>query len=97
LTAKIQKVANKGYEDALLLVTQAIDKIMTGEGILQQDLAISKLLREDIDKYRSIFPHVYAAIQLRNDTGNSPTKGDTIQYMSIQTHSITILFAGLYI
>ncbi|MGA9170268.1 MAG: DNA polymerase domain-containing protein, partial [Nitrososphaeraceae archaeon] len=84
------EVVTKGYDDALLLVTQAIDKIMTGEGILQQDLVISKLLRQDIDKYRSIFPHVSAAIQLSNNNNNNsnngssgryPTKGDTIQYI----------------
>jgi DNA polymerase elongation subunit (family B) len=73
-----EDVATKGYEDALLLVTKAIDKIMTGKGLLQQDLVISKLLRQDISKYRSIFPHVSAAIQLSNDTGNRPVKGDTI-------------------
>ena len=75
------EVVTKGYEDALLLVTNAIDKIMTGEDIQQQDLVISKLLRQDISKYRSIFPHVSAAIQLSNDTGNRPMKGDTIQYI----------------
>jgi len=79
------EVVKKGYEDALLLVTQAIDKIMTGEDIQQQDLVISKLLRQDIPKYKSLFPHVSAAIQLSNDTGKHPMKGDTIQY--IYTHS----------
>jgi DNA polymerase elongation subunit (family B) len=64
-----------------LLVTQAIDKIMTGEGLNQQDLVISKLLRQDIVKYKSLFPHVSAAIQLSNDTGKHPMKGDTIQYI----------------
>jgi DNA polymerase elongation subunit (family B) len=71
----------KGYEDALLLVTQAIDKIMTGEGLAAEDLVISKLLRQDISKYKSLFPHVSAAIQLSNDTGKHPMKGDTIQYV----------------
>ena len=84
------EVVTKGYDDALLLVTQTIDKIMTGEGILQQDLVISKLLRQNIDKYKSIFPHVSAAIQLSNNNNNDnsnfssgtyPTKGDTIQYI----------------
>jgi len=63
------EVLKKGHEEALLLVTQAIDKIMTGEDIQQQDLVISKLLRQDIEKYKSLFPHVSAAIQLSNDTG----------------------------
>jgi hypothetical protein len=79
------EVVTKGYEDALLFVTQAIDKIMTGEGILQQDLVISKLLRQDIDKYRSLFPYVSAAIQLSNNnngsSGKYPTKGDTMHYI----------------
>ena len=54
---------------------------MTGEDIQQQDLVISKLLRQDIVKYKSLFPHVSAAIQLSNDTGKHPIKGDTIQYI----------------
>jgi DNA polymerase elongation subunit (family B) len=78
------QVINKGYEKALFLVTQAIDKIMTGEDIQQQDLVISKLLRQDIEKYRSLFPHVSAAIQLTNSSPGQyphPIKGDTIQYI----------------
>jgi DNA polymerase elongation subunit (family B) len=59
------EIQTKGYEDALLLVTQAIDAIMTGEGLDDKDLFISKLLRQDIQKYRSLFPHVSAAIQSR--------------------------------
>jgi DNA polymerase elongation subunit (family B) len=71
------EILTKGYENALLLVTQAIDTIMTGEGLNDQDLVISKLLRQDIQRYRSLFPHVSAAIQSRN----YPLKGDTIQYI----------------
>jgi DNA polymerase elongation subunit (family B) len=57
------EILAKGYENALLLVTQAIDMIMTGEGIDDKDLIISKLLRQDIQRYKSLFPHVSAAIQ----------------------------------
>jgi DNA polymerase elongation subunit (family B) len=71
------EILTKGYEDALLLVTQAIDTIVTGEGLDDKDLVISKLLRQDIQKYRSLFPHVSAAIQSRK----YPLKGDTIQYI----------------
>jgi DNA polymerase elongation subunit (family B) len=38
------EVVSKGYENALLLVTKTIDKIMTGEEIQQQDLVISNYL-----------------------------------------------------
>jgi DNA polymerase elongation subunit (family B) len=51
---------------------------MTGEGLDDKDLVISKLLRQDIEKYKSLFPHVYAAIQL----SKHPLKGDTIQYIN---------------
>jgi DNA polymerase elongation subunit (family B) len=50
---------------------------MTGEGLDDKDLAISKLLRQDMQKYRSLFPHVSAAIQSRK----YPLRGDTIQYI----------------
>jgi len=71
------EILTRGYENALLLVTQAIDTIMTGEGLDDKDLIISKLLRQDIQKYRSLFPHVSAAIQSKK----YPLKGDTIQYI----------------
>ena len=45
---------------------------MTGEGLDEKDLVISKLLRQDIEKYKSLFPHVSAAIQL----SRHPLKGD---------------------
>jgi DNA polymerase elongation subunit (family B) len=77
---KAKEIMSKGYENALLLVTEAIDKIMTGEDLIQDDLVISKLLGMDIAKYRSLFPHVSAAIQLSNED-NHPSKGDTIKYI----------------
>jgi DNA polymerase elongation subunit (family B) len=76
-----KEIVEKGYENALLLVTKAIDKIMLGgENITQDDLVISKLLGQDIKKYRSLFPHVCAAIQLSNEDKH-PSKGDTIKYI----------------
>jgi DNA polymerase elongation subunit (family B) len=74
------EVIIKGYEDALLLLTQAIDKIMIGEGIEQRDLVISKLLRNGVGNYKSIFPHVAAAIQLSSQ-GKSLMRGENIQYI----------------
>jgi DNA polymerase elongation subunit (family B) len=63
------------------LVTKAIDKILLGgEDITQDDLAVSKLLGQDITKYRTIFPHVSAAIHLSNKDRH-PSKGDTIRYI----------------
>ena len=73
------EVLSKGYENALLLVTRTIDKVMTGE-IQIKDLVVSKLLRQDLTKYRSLFPHVSAALQL-TEAGNSLVRGDIIQYI----------------
>lgn len=43
-------------------------------------IVISKLLRQNIEKYRSIFPHVAAAIRL-NISGVIANRGDSIQYI----------------
>jgi DNA polymerase elongation subunit (family B) len=78
----IDEIVTKGYENALLLVTKAIDKIMIGgDEITQDDLVISKLLGQNIEKYRSLFPHVCAAIQSRTDKDSLPSKGDNIKYI----------------
>ncbi|HEU4445634.1 MAG TPA: DNA polymerase domain-containing protein [Nitrososphaeraceae archaeon] len=62
-------------------VTKAIDKIMLGGGdITQEELMISKLLGQDITKYKSLFPHVSTAIQL-SDKDKHPSKGDTVRYI----------------
>jgi hypothetical protein len=46
--------------------------------INNKDLIISKLLRQDVQKFRSLFPHVSAAIQSRK----YPLKGDTIEQLT---------------
>ena len=62
-----------------MLVTRTIDKVMTGE-IQLKDLVVSKMLRQDLTKYRSLFPHVSAALQL-TEAGKSLVRGDIIQYI----------------
>jgi DNA polymerase elongation subunit (family B) len=73
------EVLLKGYDNALLLVTKMIDKVMTGELELK-DLIVSKILRQDLQKYRSLFPHVSAALQL-SEAGLPLVRGDTIHYI----------------
>jgi DNA polymerase elongation subunit (family B) len=74
------EIIDRTLENALFCVTKTIDKIMTGE-IDPADLIISKQLRMDITKYRSLFPHVAAAIQLSKANGKAPSRGDIIQYI----------------
>jgi DNA polymerase elongation subunit (family B) len=50
------------------------------QAITQDDLVISKLLGRDIAKYKSLFPHVSAAIQLSKNEKH-PSQGDTIRYI----------------
>ena len=54
---------------------------MLGEDIILDDLVISKLLGQDIMKYKNLFPHVSAAIQLSNNEDKPASKGDTIKYI----------------
>jgi DNA polymerase elongation subunit (family B) len=74
------EIVDRTLENALFCVTKTIDKIMTGE-IDPADLIISKQLRMDLTKYRSLFPHVAAAIQLSKTNGKAPSRGDIIEYI----------------
>jgi DNA polymerase elongation subunit (family B) len=74
-----EEVLTNGYQNAFLYITHSIDKLMNGE-IQITDLVISKLLRQNIEKYRSLFPHVAAAIRL-NISGVIADRGDNIQYV----------------
>jgi DNA polymerase elongation subunit (family B) len=71
-----EEVLTNGYQNAFLYITHSIDKLMNGE-IQITDLVISKLLRQNIEKYRSLFPHVAAAIRL-NISGVIADRGDNI-------------------
>jgi DNA polymerase elongation subunit (family B) len=74
-----EEVLTNGYQNALLYITHSIDKLMNGD-IQITDLVISKLLRQNIEKYRGLFPHVAAAIKL-NLSGIIAGRGDNIQYV----------------
>jgi DNA polymerase elongation subunit (family B) len=82
------EVLSRGYENALLLITRTIDKVMTGE-IQSQDLVVTKVLGQNIDKYKSLFPHVSAAILLAKK-GIEMNAGEGVEYI-LQIHIITIL------
>jgi DNA polymerase elongation subunit (family B) len=76
---KAEDIYNITLEKAFYHLTNTIDQVMTGE-INAKDLIISKQLRMSITKYRNIFPHVAAAIQLGTN-GKLPTKGEIMQYV----------------
>jgi DNA polymerase elongation subunit (family B) len=66
-------------------VTKTRDKVMTGQ-ISIKDLVVSKILRQDLYKYRSLFPHVAAALQL-SEAGIPLVRGDTIRYIHTNAKS----------
>jgi DNA polymerase elongation subunit (family B) len=74
-----EEVLSSGYQNVLLHITHSIDKLMNGE-IQITDLVISKLLRQNIEKYTSLFPHVSAAIKL-NLSGVITDRGENIKYV----------------
>ena len=83
-------VLTTGYEHALMYITQSIDKLMNGE-VQITDLVISKLLRQNIEKYRALFPHVSAAIRL-NISGVIANQGDSIQYVHTDSNHADPLY-----
>ena len=58
---------------------------MNGE-VQITDLVISKLLRQNIEKYRSLLPHVVAAI--RKISGVIASRGDNIQYVLTDSNHV---------
>ena len=79
-----------GYQNALVYISQSIDKLMNGE-VQITDLVISKLLRQNIEKYRALFPHVSAAIRL-NISGVIANRGDSIQYVHTDSNHTDPLY-----
>jgi DNA polymerase elongation subunit (family B) len=57
---------------------------MTGD-IQLQDLVVLKLLGQGLDMYKSLFPHVSAAIQL-SKAGKSPMVGEGVEYIHTNAH-----------
>jgi len=79
-----EEVRSIGYERALQLVTEAIDRVMVGD-VPIEDLVVSKVLRRPIAKYKSAFPHVSAAIQLAS-RGRNVKKGDFIDFVFLNAN-----------
>ena len=52
---------------------------MAGE-LEVKDLIVSKILRQDLYKYRNLFPHVCAALQL-TEAGVQVVPGDKVRYI----------------
>ena len=60
-------------------VVETCDEIWNGK-VLLDDLAVRKILRKRVGEYRSLFPHVVAAIQMVQH-GKRLRRGDEIDYV----------------
>jgi DNA polymerase elongation subunit (family B) len=69
------------YKKAFDFVIKACDLIRSGKVPLD-DLVISKILRKPVNSYRSLFPHVIAAIQLVQK-GKRLKSGEKIDYVYV--------------
>jgi hypothetical protein len=60
---------------------------LSGQDIIQDDLAVSKLLGQGIIKYRNLFPDVSAAIQLTNEYKQNKKKELVSYQVKSQSHA----------
>jgi DNA polymerase elongation subunit (family B) len=76
---RAEEVYTVGYDRALQVISEAIEEVMSGR-VSFEDLVVSKILRKPISKYKSIPPHVSAAIQLAG-RGRDVKTGEAIEFV----------------
>jgi len=94
ITCKLRKKAIEYAQESLELVLSG--NVAIGE------LVISKILGMPIERYRSLFPHVVAAVELRREQ-KSVRPGDLVDYVYVDSEQVNPMkrvapaeFAGSY-
>ena len=72
-------ITSKQLHEAIQLTQEALEIVQSGD-MPVSELVISKVLRMPIERYRSLFPHVLAAVQLRQNK-QSVRPGDPVEYV----------------
>jgi DNA polymerase elongation subunit (family B) len=72
-------ITSKQVHAAIQLTQEALEIVQSGD-MPVSELVISKVLRMPIERYRSLFPHVLAAVQLRQNK-QSVRPGDSVEYV----------------
>lgn len=62
---------------------ETVERVLSG-GLENSELVVSKSLRMPVERYRSLFSHVVAAIQLRQH-GRQIKPGDLVDYVYVDT------------
>ena len=80
------EITSKQLHVAIQLTQEALDVVQSGD-MPVSELVISKILRMPIERYRSLFPHVLAAAQLRQ-TKQPVRPGDLVDYVYVDTGQV---------
>jgi len=77
----VSDITSKQLQIAIQLTQEALEVVQSGD-MPVTELVISKVLRMPIERYRSLFPHVLAAAQLRQI--KRPVRpGDSVDYVYV--------------
>jgi DNA polymerase elongation subunit (family B) len=81
-----QDIPNRQLAIAVEYSKETLDRVLSRD-IPISELSISKILRMSVEKYRSLFPHVMAAVQLQQR--QRPTKtGDPVDYVYVDAEAL---------
>ncbi len=79
-------VQKRQLPEAVEFTAKAVDELRLGNVPLDE-LVISKVLRMPVERYRSLFPHVTAAIQL-HQKHRRVKAGDFVNYVYVDTNQV---------
>jgi DNA polymerase elongation subunit (family B) len=65
---------------------ETVERVLSG-GLEDSELVVSKSLRMPVERYRSLFPHVLAAIQLRQH-GRQIKPGDLVDFVYVEREQV---------
>jgi len=80
------EIARTCVQKATAYTQETVEKVLSGQ-LETSELIISKSLRMPVERYRSLFPHVLAAIQLRQH-GQQVKPGDLVNYVYVDTEQV---------
>jgi DNA polymerase elongation subunit (family B) len=72
--------------EATAYTQETVEKVLSGH-LETSELVVSKSLRMPVERYRSLFPHVLAAIQLRQH-GQRVRPGDMVDFVYVDTEQV---------
>jgi DNA polymerase elongation subunit (family B) len=79
-------ILTERLEAAVEYSRETLEQVLSGS-IPIEELSIEKILRRPIERYRSLFPHIIAAVQLQQK--QKPVKaGDLVNYVYVDSEEV---------